>query len=118
MTSTRLRASKASTWLAGLVVGAVAGFWFAEWPTFGAVLAIAFALPAALSKARLPALGGLLVGMPAIWLTVIGAATARCADFGAQPGQECVMSDIGPWPFVAVGLLLVGTICSLAAARR
>ena len=106
------------SWLAGLVVGVAAGFWLAEWPAHGAVLAVAFAVPAALSRARLPALGGLLVGIPALWLTVIGFATTRCANFDAQPGQECVMSDIGAWPFVAVGMLLVGAICSLAAARR
>jgi len=99
-------------------VGAVAGFWFAEWPTLGAVIALAFAVPAALSRARVAALGGLLVGIPATWLTVIGLATARCADFDASPGQECVMADVGPWVAVAVGLLILGAAASLAAARR
>ena len=105
-------------WLAGLVVGVVAGFWFAEFPTLGAIIAVAFAVPAALSRTRLAALGGLLVGIPAMWLTVIGLATARCADFAAQPGQDCVMADVGPWVAVAVGLLILGAAASLAAARR
>lgn len=105
-------------WLAGLVVGVVAGFWFAEWPTLGAVIAIAFAVPAVISATRLAALGGLLIGIPAMWLTVIGLATARCADFNDQPGQECVMAAVGPWVAVAVGLLVLGTVASFAAARR
>jgi len=99
-------------------VGAVAGFWFAEWPPLGAVIALPFAVPAALSRARVAALGGLLMGIPAIWLTVIGLATARCADFDAGPGQECVMADVGPWAAVAVGLLILGAAASLAAVRR
>jgi len=105
-------------WLAGLVVGVAAGFWLAEWPTLGALIALAFAVPAALSRARVAALGGLLMGIPAIWLTVIGLATARCADFDAGPGQECVMADVGPWAAVAVGLLILGAAASLAAVRR
>jgi hypothetical protein len=118
MTGTRRRASKASAWLAGLVVGAASGFWLAELPTIGLVIAIAFAVPALFSRSRFAALGGLLVGVPLTWLAVIGQATATCATFDAQPGQECLMAELGPWPFVAVGLLVIGTICSLAAARR
>jgi hypothetical protein len=105
-------------WLAGLVVGLVAGFWFAEWPTLGALIVVAFAAPSAFSRTRLAALGGLLVGIPAMWLTVIGLATARCADFNAQPGQECVMGDIGLWPAVAIALLAIGATASAAAVRR
>ena len=100
------------------MVGVAAGFWLAEWPTLGAVIAIAFAVPAALSRARSAALGGLLVGIPALWLTVIGFATTRCANFDAGPGQECVMADVGPWVAVAVGLLVLSAVSSLAAARR
>ena len=106
------------SWLAGLVVGVAAGFLFAEWPTLGAVIAVAFVVPATFSRARLAALGGLLVGIPATWLTVIGLASAQCAEFDAGPGQECVMADVGPWVGVAVGLLIVGAASSLAAARR
>jgi hypothetical protein len=36
-------------WVAGLAVGAVSSFWLAEWPTIGAVIALAFAVPALLS---------------------------------------------------------------------
>jgi hypothetical protein len=104
-------------WLAGLVVGVVAGFWFAEWPTLGALIAIAFAVPAAISRERVAALGGLLVGIPAMWLTVIGLATARCADFGRQPGQECAMADVGPWVAVAIAVLILGGVATVVAAR-
>jgi uncharacterized protein (DUF2062 family) len=105
-------------WVAGLVVGVASGFWFAEWPTFGAFLAVAFAVPALLSRARLAALGGLFVGLPATWLAVIGLATKRCTDFDAQRGQECVMTDVGSWVAFATGLLLLGAISTLIASRR
>jgi hypothetical protein len=105
-------------WLAGLVVGVAAGFWFAEWPTLGALIAVAFAVPAALSRTRPAALGGLLIGIPAMWLTVIGLATARCAEFDAQSGQSCVMADVEPWLAIAAGLLALGALMSLAAAGR
>jgi hypothetical protein len=105
-------------WLAGLVAGAAAGFWFAEWPSLGMALAVAFGVPAAISRARLAALGGLFVGIALVWLPVIGVATARCAAFDAQPGHECVMADVAPWPTVALGVFLLGGVCSLAAARR
>jgi hypothetical protein len=118
MMPTDVRRRTRRDWLAGLVVGVVAGFWFAEWPTFGALIAVAFAVPAALSRTRPAALGGLLVGMPATWLMVIGLATARCAGFDAQPGQACVLADVGPWVAIAVGLLAVGAVASAASAAR
>lgn len=107
-----------SAFLAGLAVGAASGLLLGVWPTLGLLIAVAFAVPAAISRGRLAALGGLLIGMPVTWLIVIGLASARCANFDAQPGQECVMGDLGPWAAVAFGLLLVGTISSLAAATR
>ena len=107
-----------SAFLAGLAVGAASGLLLGVWPTLGFLIAVAFAIPAAISRGRLAALGGLLVGLPSLWLAVIGIATARCAEFDARPGQECVMADVGPWVAVALGLLLLGTISSLAAARH
>ena len=109
---------KRSSFLAGLAVGAASGLLLGVWPTLGLLIAVAFAVPAAISRGRLAALGGLLVGLPSVWLAVIGLATARCAEFDAQPGQECVTADVGPWAAVAIGVLLVGAVCSLAAARR
>ena len=107
-----------SAFLAGLAVGAASGLLLAVWPTLGFLIAVAFAVPAAISRSRLAALGGLLVGLPSAWLTVIGLATAQCANFDAQPGKECVMGDLGPWAAVALGMVLLGAVCSLAAARR
>jgi hypothetical protein len=100
-------------WLAGLVVGAAAGFLLAALPTLGAVLVFAFAVAALLSRTRVAALGGLLVGMPAVWLTVIGVAAARCAAFDAQPGQECAMGDVWGWVAIAVGLLAMGLVLTM-----
>ena len=118
MTVTSRGASKASAWLAGLVVGAIAGFMLAELPTLGLFVALAFAVGAVISRDRLAALGGLLVGIPAAWLLVVGLATVHCADFDAQPGQECVMADLGGWGVVAAAILALGLVASVLAARR
>jgi hypothetical protein len=106
-----------SNWVAGLVVGAVAGFLLAELPAAAAVIALAFAVPALASARRLPAIAGLLVGLPAMWLTVIGLATARCAEFDAQPGSACGMADVSGLAVVAAALLVVGLVASVAAVR-
>lgn len=104
-------------WLAGLAVGASAGFFFAELPTLGAVLVVAFAVPAIVSRDRIAALGGLLVGIPAMWLTIIGVATARCAAFDAQPGQECGMGDVLGWVGIALGVLAIGLVLTIRSMR-
>ena len=75
-------------------------------------------MPAAVSRGRLAALGGLLVGLPTAWLAIIGQATLRCAEFDAQAGQGCVMSDATGWVAVAVALLAVGIVGTVAAAAR
>jgi hypothetical protein len=105
-------------WLAGLVVGAGAGLLLAEWPTAGALIAIGFAVPAAASRQRLAALGGLLVGLPASWLAVIWQAAARCAAFSGWAGQECIWPDLTGWITVAVGLFLVGAAVTALAVRK
>jgi len=107
-----------SAWFAGLVVGVPAGLLLAEFPTLGLVVAVAFAIGAVISPDRLAALGGLLTGLAGTWLLVIGLATANCAAFDAQPGQECVMADVGPWGAIATGVLVLGAAASVVAARR
>ena len=107
-----------SSWFAGFVVGLASGLLTAEFPTLGICIALAFAAGAVISRHRLAALGGLLVGSAGTWLVVIGAAAARCAGFDAQPGQSCVMADLGPWGLIAAVILAGGAVASVAAARR
>ena len=118
MTVTRRGESKAFAWLAGLVVGAATGFLLAEWPAAGLLIGVGFTVVAIASPRRVAAVGGLLVGIPAAWLLVVGLATARCADFGAQPGSECVMANLGGWGVVAAAILALGLVASVFAARR
>jgi hypothetical protein len=106
------------SWLAGLVVGVVAGFLFAYSPTIGAVVSVAFAMPAAVSRTRLAAISGFLIGSPAMWLLVMGLAAARCTEFDREPGQGCVSADVSGWIVLAAALLVTGLVASVAAARR
>jgi hypothetical protein len=122
MTMTTVRAQKRGAsrrgWLAGLVVGVASGFWLAEWPTFGLLLAIGFGVAALASGTRLAAVGGLLVGSATTWLAIMWLAVARCRAFDAQPGSECVSPDIGGWLVAAAVLLSIGIALTVAAARR
>jgi hypothetical protein len=108
----------ARDWLAGLVVGLLAGFLLAAWPTIGVLVAFVFAAPPAVSSSRPAGLGGLLVGVPTSWLAVIALAAGRCAEFNAAPGRECMAPDLSPWMSIATGLLVIGVSMSVRVARR
>jgi hypothetical protein len=118
MSSARSNQSGAGAWFGGLVVGAASVLLLTELPAAGVVIAVAFAVPALASARRLPGIAGLLVGLPATWLAVIGLATARCAAFDPQPGSECGMGDVSGLAVMAAALLVVGLALSAAAARR
>src|SRR3954447_15275404 len=112
MTSRRERRS----WLAGLVVGAGAGFLTLEFPSLGWLLAIAFAVPAAVVGPRLAAIGGLLTGLGGIWTLFIGRTALTCRSTGDELG--CQAPGIEPWLAFGGGMLAVGLVLSAIARGR
>jgi uncharacterized membrane protein YidH (DUF202 family) len=104
-------------WLAGLTTGAGSGFLFAIWPTLGAGIALAFVAGVALTRRRRAPVGGFLVGLPGVWLLLIGNATLACQRFNEVPGQGCEYPDVTGWVIVAIGLLILGMTLTLAAVR-
>ena len=110
-----------SNGLAGLVVGATAGFLALIFPTLGWGIVLVFGVLALLKPPRLPALGGLLVGVGASWLAVLIRSHLDCQAFNAVPGQECGDPDIGVWLAFGAALLVAGIVMTTAAvigARR
>jgi hypothetical protein len=106
-----------SNWLAGLTIGAACGFLFGIWPTLGGVIALAFLAGVLLTRRRTAPMGGLLVGLPVVWLLLIGNANLACQRFREVPGQGCEAPDVTGWFLVAIGLSVVGVALTLMAVR-
>jgi hypothetical protein len=91
-------------WIAGLVVGVAGGFLALEFPTLGWLAA---------------AIGGLLTGIGACWLVLLGRVAITCQATGDELG--CHAPGIEPWLAVGAGVLAIGlalTIVAFARARR
>jgi hypothetical protein len=105
-------------WLAGLVVGAVAGVLTLIFPILGLGIALVFGLLIIRRARRLPALGGLFLGLGAAWVGLLVRAQLACQAFDAEPGQECIQPDIGPWLAVGGVFVAIGVVATVVAALR
>lgn len=103
--------ARTSNWVAGFGLGGFAGIIFPALPVFGALMVVAFLVPALRSRAPVAAIAGLLVGGPLLSVVFIGQAVLACSEFDAQTGQGCVGPDLTVW-FVAAGFLLIAGILS------
>jgi hypothetical protein len=115
------KARTLSNWLAGVVVGVAAGVVTLTFPTLGWLIVAAFLLGLIRAAPRLPAVGGLFLGLGTTWLVLLVRSHVECQGFNAGPAQECFGPDIGP--FLAVGgvLLAIGGLATgmaLIRARR
>jgi hypothetical protein len=104
-----------SNWIAGLVVGVGAGVLSLILPAFGWVIVAAFLVGLIRASPRLPAFGGLLVGLGTTWLVLLVRSHLECLAFDAAPGQECFEPDIGPFLTVGAAMLAIGVLATLAA---
>ena len=105
MTRTPVRGSR-SAWLAGLTVGAGAGFLALELPVLGWLIAIAFLAGGLVSRRLLAAAAGLLVGSGLTWTTLIGRVALTCRGSGVELG--CRAPGIKTWLAVGAGILALG----------
>ena len=104
-----------SGWIAGLAVGAAGGFLALELPTIGYLLLVLFAIPAAVVGPRAAAIGGLLTGAGAIWLILLGRVALECRAPDGEIG--CQAPGIEPWLAASAGMLAVGIVLTILAAR-
>jgi hypothetical protein len=114
----RSQRSSATVWLSAFILGLAAGALVLVWPTAGLLVALGFAIPALISRRRVAAASGLLVGAGAAWLALIALAALRCQAFDARPGQECSTGDASTFVLVALALLAAGLGSVFLAVRR
>jgi hypothetical protein len=107
-----------SNWFAGVVVGVAAGVLTLSFPTLGWLIALAFLLGLIKAPSRLPAVGGLFIGLGTAWLALLARSDQECHAFDAAPGQECGSPDIGGWLAVGGVLLAIGVISTVIAHIR
>ena len=103
-------------WIAGLVVGAAGGFLALEFPTLGWLTLVLFAVLAASVGPRAAAIGGLLSGLGACWLVILGRVAITCLGSGEEPG--CQAPGIEPWLAVSAGALTIGIALTIFASAR
>jgi hypothetical protein len=103
-------------WIAGLVVGVTGGFLALEFPTLGWLILALFAIPAAFVESRAAAIGGLLSGLGACWLVILGRVAITCRATGDEPG--CHAPGIEPWLAISAGVLAIGIALTTFAAAR
>jgi hypothetical protein len=107
-------------WLAGLVVGAWAGFYLVYFPFIGAVLIVGFSIGAAIGRS-LAADGGLLAGAGGLILMMLALLKWNCAgNYGLQDGA-CTPPDLTGFLIEGSALALGGgivTVLALVTCRR
>lgn len=79
---------------------------------------MAFLLGLIRAAPRLPAFGGLFLGVGTTWVVLLVRSNLECQAFDAAPGQECNVLDIGPWLAFAAVLLAIGVISTALALIR
>jgi hypothetical protein len=107
-----------SNWIAGLVVGVGAGVLSLVLPILGWVIAVAFLVSLIRATPRLPAVGGLFLGLGTTWLALLLRSHGECQAFNAAPGQACIEPDIGPFLAIGAGLLSIGMFATAATLIR
>ena len=66
----------------------------------------------------MPAAAGLVTGVGLVWTLLFVNVMTRCAIENLTPGSGCEVGDIGVYVAVAIGVLLLGAVGTVIAARR
>jgi hypothetical protein len=104
-------------WLAGCVLGAWSGFSLVYVPPFGAILFVAFLIPAAILRAP-AAIPGLLVGSGGVMLQVIALATWSCTNVNSRAGESCTPPDVTGLLVAGFAMVLIGGALTARAVIR
>jgi hypothetical protein len=94
----------------GLVVGVAAGAGTLIAGPIAGLLGLAAIALAVAEAPRVPAIGGVLIGLGGAWLVLFGRVALTCR-------QECVGPDLGPWLAVAGVIAALGVVVTLRSIR-
>lgn len=106
------RSDRRTSWLSGLLLGALGGFLLLEFPLFGLLLVVVSGILVSIAGQRSAGLGGLLAGVGGMWLLVLGRVKLTCSAEGG-----CEAPTIDGYLVVAFVILAVGVAVTIAAAR-
>ena len=107
--------ARSTAWLAGLVLGVVAGFVALELPTLGIVFLVLALVLLGRRAPRRAGVGGLALGFGSLWVVVLAHAWFECAT-GTWHG--CTGSSSADGFLVAgVVILLLGVLLTWIAGR-
>ena len=99
-----------------MVVGVTAGFATLELPNLGWLLVGAFVIVSLASRHRLWAISGLLTGLGAIWLILLGRVALSCRAPDGEIG--CQAPGIEVWLAVGATILASGIVLGIWSWRR
>lgn len=106
------KADRRTSWLSGLLLGALGGFLLLEFPLFGLLLVVVGAILVSIAGQRSAGVGGLLAGVGALWVLVLGRVKLSCT---AEAG--CEAPTIDGYLVVGFVILAMGIAVTIAAAR-
>jgi hypothetical protein len=107
------RSGPSSSWVAGVVLGALSGFLLIMFPPLGAILVTVAAILVMRTGRVLPGLGGLLVGLGGMWGLLFGRVKLSCI---AEDG--CTSPSIDLYIGIGFAVLLVGLVMSFLEIHR
>jgi len=114
----RDQTSPMSAWLIGLFFGAIDSILLFELGFIGLLFTLVFVGLIAWKGPRLPAASGLVTGVGLVWTLLFANVFLACAASKLRPGEDCDLAGIGPWVATAAGVLLLGALGTIFAARR
>ena len=99
--------------LAGLALGAIAGFLMLEFPLLGLAICLGATLAIWRKGQAIAGLGGLFVGIGGMWAALFGRVALDC-----RSDSGCAAPDIGAAVATSAIVLAVGALLSSLAAVR
>jgi hypothetical protein len=109
--------SRASGWLAGLLLGFVTGLVLLATGTIGLPFIAASVVLIAWKGPRLLAGAGLLTGLGLVWTVLFLRVALTCGPFNT-PSHTCDPGDIWAWVGGSALIFAVGLLASAIALRR
>ena len=107
------RSGARTSWLVGLVLGALGAFALLEFPLAGAALTAVTLVLVARAGRAVAGVGGLLVGLGGMWLALFGRVALTCTE-----ASSCFAPGIGSAVTISAAVLAVGAALSIVTAVR